>query len=141
MSIIQAGNTGPFSTTKVAVIAFVGAKVILAMHTGPALIGAVALGVVAKRLPPAARGKIRGTYAAARQLVRTRVVAASRTARQIAQQTDAVVRAKLVNGILIITIWAAFAVEIATQIIDTIKLSIEVWRTDGACVRELAPAA
>ncbi len=141
MSIIQADHTGPFSTTKIAVIALVGAKVILALPTGPAFIGAVALGVVAKRLPPVARGKVRGTYAAAKQLVRNRVVAASHTARQIAQQTNAVVRIKLVNGVLIITVWVAFTVEIATQIIDTIKLSIEVWRTDGACFGELAPAA
>ena len=129
---VPAGSTGPFSTTKVAVIAFVAAKVLLALPTTPALVGAVLLGVAAKRLPPAARGKIRGTYAAARELVRTRVVATSRAARQIAQQTDARIRIKIVNGILIITIWAAFAVEIANQIVETIKVSIEVWRSDGA---------
>lgn len=134
MTTIPADNTGPFSTTKVAVIAFAGAKVLLALPTSPAFIGAVLLGVTAKRLPPAARGKIRGTYAAAKQLVRTRVIATSRGIRQIVAETNARIHTKIVNGVLIITIWVAFAVEIANQIVETIKVSIEVWRSDGAIV-------
>ena len=132
MSTSPAANTGPFSTTKVAILTFVGAKVLLALPAGPALMGAIVVGVTAKRLPPAARGRIRHIYAVAKGLVRSRVIAASRGARQIAQQTSARVRAMIVNGILIVTIWIAFTVEVAHQIVETIKVSIEVWRTDGA---------
>jgi hypothetical protein len=75
MSTSPAANTGPFSTTKVAILTFVGAKVLLALPAGPALMGAIVVGVTAKRLPSAARGRIRHVYAAAKGLVRSRVIA------------------------------------------------------------------
>ena len=70
MSTILADTTGLFSTTKVAVIAFAGAKVLLALPTSPAFIGAVLLGVTAKRLRSAGL-QIEGVVAhAQRHLVR-----------------------------------------------------------------------
>ena len=47
----------------------------------------------------------------------------------------------IVNGILIVTIWIAFTVEVAHQIVETIKVSIEVWRTDGAFLQAIEAEA
>jgi hypothetical protein len=100
MSTNPLDNTGPFSTTKVAIIAFAGAKILFALPTGPALTGAIVLGVTAKRLPPAARGKIRGTYAAAKDLVRSRVkniATATIEALAVAGHTPAEIAARMLT--------------------------------------------
>jgi DNA-directed RNA polymerase len=132
MSMSPAGNTGPFSTTRIAVMAFVGARVLFAIPTSPALAGAILLGVAVNQLPPATHGRIRDIYASAKGLVRSRISTAARKARQIAQQANTKIRTTIVNGVLIITIWAALAVEIADQIIEALKVSVEVGRTGSA---------
>ncbi len=122
----SAGDTGPFSAGKIAVLVFAGAK-LLAVPTCPALAAALLAAAAARQLPPPTRGHIRRSYARAKQLVRQRVTAAAAELRRILRAAGAQIRVWMANGVLIVAIWVAFASEVFQQFIDTIVLSAEVW--------------
>lgn len=138
----SAGDTGPFSPGKVAVLVFAGAK-LLAVPTCPALAAALLGAAAAKHLPPHVRGQIRRSYAVAKELVRQRVTAASVKLRTLMRQAGARIRIWIANGVLTIAIWVAFTGEVLQQFIETVKLSAEVWQqpADGVPFPSWAAAA
>jgi len=119
----------PMSPFNVAVYAFAASQVI-AIPLGHAVLAAAAVGggyAVYTRLPEPFREKAGTQYAHAKELLRERFARASCKISQTTRHAAIQIQRIINNGVLIILIWAAFAGESFRQIVETVRLSTQVW--------------
>ena len=143
MPTVQDTSVPSSSPFKTAVVIFVGAK-LFAIHTFPAVLGAAALAyggnAIFRRLPESAQAPIRGTYGRTKELLQQRLSATSRRFREASARAGVRIREMVIKGVLILWIWVAFAGEVGEELVETVKLSIEVWEKGDLVFAKFAEA-